>query len=208
MGPSGWCSPCHQEPWWPECHWTQTPGHCHAHYQWAAPLSSWQSCWVLAGAPQSQSWLLKNNPWGQKRLDWALKLIKEDLWFQQQGFPVESPLNKLQFCQYCGYCWLAVTYRKACAGTSQSRYHGRIPFQYGWSPVQCWLGWRWLAHHRSPSACWGRGPDCLCQVRIQSSYWSLRERRQERGKNEKTSFSTVPITAEQSVQGLSIVITH
>lgn len=64
----------------------------------------------------------------------------------------------------------AVTYHTACAVTSQNKCHGRSPSQYGWFPVQYWPGWRWLVHHRSPSACWGKGPGCLCQAHIQSSY--------------------------------------
>lgn len=102
----------------------------------------------------------------------------------------------------------AITYHTACAAISQSKCHDRSPFQYGWFPVQHWLGWMWLAHHRSPSACLGKGPDYLCQVRIQSSYWNLKDEAREEGKNEKMSFSTAQITHEQSMQRLSIVIMH
>lgn len=58
--PSCWCSSDHRELWWPGCHWTQTPGHCHVHYLWADQQSSWQSCLVQEGAPQCQRWPLKN----------------------------------------------------------------------------------------------------------------------------------------------------
>lgn len=68
-----------------------------------------------------------------------------------------------------------ITDRKACAVTSQNKCHGHSPSQYGWFPVQHWLGSMWLAHHRSPSACWGKGPGYLCRAHIQSSYWSLKD---------------------------------
>lgn len=144
--PSGWCSPGHQAPWWPGYHWTQRPGRCHAHYRWEVLLSSWQSCLVQEEAPLYRNWLLKKKR-GQRQLYSAL-------WFQLQTITVTC----------------AVTYHTACAATSQSKCHDRSPSQYGWFPVQYWPGWRWLAHHRSPSACWGKGPGCLCQAHIQSSY--------------------------------------
>lgn len=56
---SGWCSPCHQEPWWPGCHWIQTPGRCRAHCRWAVRPSSWQNYWVQAEAQWCRSWHLK-----------------------------------------------------------------------------------------------------------------------------------------------------
>lgn len=72
------------------------------------------------------------------------------------------------------FSW-TITDRTACAVTSQNRCHGRSPSQYGWFPVQHLLGSTWLAHHKSPSACWGKGPGYLCLAHIQSSYWSLND---------------------------------
>lgn len=68
-----------------------------------------------------------------------------------------------------------ITDRKAYAVTSQNTCHGHSPSQYGWFPVQHWLGSMWLAHHRSLSAYWGKGPGYLCRAHIQSSYWSLKD---------------------------------
>lgn len=121
----------------------------------------------------------------------------------------------LKLCSYCSVLCAVCTvnYHKACAGTSQSMYHGRILFQCGWSPVQYWLGWRWLAHHRSLSACWGKVPDCLCQVRIQFSYWSLSERRQEREEwknvlqhstNNSRAVSTGSVNSNYSLRSTSV----